>query len=221
MIYITGDTHADYKEFMSRLSPCQLTSDDIVIVTGDFGFVWSLDSHTEMLRQLSEKEYTIAFIDGNHEDFPLIYSYPTEEWNGGKIHRIFPNIVHLKRGQLFTIEGRTFFTMGGAYSIDRAFKTKNYSYWDDELPDNTDYKTASDTLKCCGFAADYIITHTAPESMLYYLGTGKLQAEAELSGYLEWIKREVSFKEWYFGHFHCELDIDNCHCLYSRVIPLN
>ena len=39
MIYITGDTHGDIKRFKTR-SAKKLTKDDILIVCGDFGFLW-------------------------------------------------------------------------------------------------------------------------------------------------------------------------------------
>ena len=44
--------------------------------------------------------------------------YPTEEWNGGKIQRIRPHVIHLMRGQVFDLQGYSFFTMGGARSHD-------------------------------------------------------------------------------------------------------
>ena len=43
MIYITGDTHADFSRFTKRQRcrlPFELTEKDIVIVCGDFGLLW-------------------------------------------------------------------------------------------------------------------------------------------------------------------------------------
>ena len=39
MIYVTGDTHADFRRFSTREFPEQkeLTKDDFVIICGDFG----------------------------------------------------------------------------------------------------------------------------------------------------------------------------------------
>lgn len=100
-VYITGDTHGYYQPLMDRLANnnCHLTKNDTLIITGDFGFVWSISDYIDAFKRLAEKPYTIAFIDGNHEDFPLINSYPVSEWNGGKVHRIgtSENIIHLMR----------------------------------------------------------------------------------------------------------------------------
>ena len=43
MIYITGDTHADFLRFELEKFPIQteMTKDDYVIICGDFGGVWN------------------------------------------------------------------------------------------------------------------------------------------------------------------------------------
>ena len=68
------------------------------------------------LKKLSSLPFTIAFVDGCHENFDLLEQYPIEEWNGGKIHRISENIVHMMRGQVFYIQGKKIFTFGGGIS---------------------------------------------------------------------------------------------------------
>ena len=42
MIFITGDTHADFSRFTRKNFPEQenLSKDDIVIIAGDFGGIW-------------------------------------------------------------------------------------------------------------------------------------------------------------------------------------
>ena len=123
-IFITGDTHGELeinklgaKQFPIGVS---LSKDDYVIICGDFGLIWD-NGKTDnyWLEWLSVKPFTILFIDGNHENFDLLESYPVKEWNGGKVHQIKDNIFHLMRGQIFTINNKTFFTMGGATSTDK------------------------------------------------------------------------------------------------------
>ena len=67
---------------------------------------------------LERLPFTLAFVDGNHENYDAIESYHVEEWHGGKIQRIRPHVLHLMRGQIFELEGYRFFTMGGARSHD-------------------------------------------------------------------------------------------------------
>ena len=45
MIYITGDTHADFSRFEEDKFPIktEMTKNDYVIICGDFGGVWTFE----------------------------------------------------------------------------------------------------------------------------------------------------------------------------------
>lgn len=205
MVFITGDTHGDISRFSNEFMPneSEWTENDYLIICGDFGFIFADDAEDkELLDMLEKKSYNILFVDGNHENFNALFEYPLEEWNGGKIHRIRKNIIHLMRGQCFTIEGKKFFTMGGAYSIDRFMRQKNISYWDAEMPNDDEYREASETILKSNKRFDYIITHTAPRMIIKYLGYYPDFHDMELTGYLEWVACSCDFKKWFFGHFH-------------------
>ncbi len=128
MIYVTGDTHADMRRFTNKKFPLakELTKDDFIIICGDFGLVW--DYHGESgeenhwLWWMESRPFTTLFIDGNHENFDRLNAYPVEEWNGGKIHRIRPSVLHLMRGQVYDLPfgdtSKRIFTFGGAKSHD-------------------------------------------------------------------------------------------------------
>ena len=78
MIYITGDTHGDIERFQDK-SLKKLTAEDIIIVCGDFGFIWQGgEKERKTLKALAKKKYTIAFIDGAHENFGRLRSYAQE-----------------------------------------------------------------------------------------------------------------------------------------------
>ena len=112
MIYITGDCHRNFERFDIDIFPEQkeMTKEDYVIICGDFGGIWDKDAsgelETRLLDELEGKTFTTLFVDGNHENFDRLYSYPVEEWNGGKVHKIRPSVIHLMRGQVFTIAGK-------------------------------------------------------------------------------------------------------------------
>jgi len=115
MIYITGDCHGNFERFNNSIFPEQeeMTKDDFVIICGDFGGVWHKDVESEqetmILDWLECKPFTTLFVCGNHENFDRLYGYPVEEWNGGNVHRIRPSVIHLMRGQVFTLEGKRIF----------------------------------------------------------------------------------------------------------------
>lgn len=224
MIFITGDMHGEQERFESfrKYGEPDWTADDYLIVCGDFGYLFADDDRENaFLDTLEEKPYTICFIDGNHENFPAICRCPAEIWNGGVIHRIRRNVVHLTRGQVFTICERNFFTMGGAYSVDRYMRIEGRSYWKQELPDNGEYREASQNLKECGGRVDYILTHTAPREIIRRIGYYPDPHDMELTGFLEWIMYDVEFKEWFFGHWHTDRRIgDKFRAVFRDVVSI-
>lgn len=82
MIHITGDCHSNFERFNRRIFPEQdeMTKEDCVIICGDFGGVWNKDEEskqeTMVLNWLECKPFTTLFVDGNHENFDRLYSYP-------------------------------------------------------------------------------------------------------------------------------------------------
>lgn len=221
MIYITGDTHGSHKR-IEQIKESTICEGDILIICGDFGYVFGdTIAEAKYLDELEKLSFEICFIDGNHENFHALYQYPVEKWNGGFVHRIRRNIRHLMRGQLFYIEGKSFFTFGGAYSIDRYLRQEGVSYWEEELPSNEEYHIATDTIQKNDMRVDYILTHTVPTSMIYRMNMRPDRHDMELTGFLEWLINEVSFKHWYSGHWHIDMDLTgNFTVLLNEIVVL-
>lgn len=235
MIYVIGDRHGEADGFSEEKLPGQSrwTARDTVIVTGDFGYVMRGERKNlperNKLDALARKPYTIVFCDGNHEGFDLLETYPEEQRWGGPVRRIRPNLFWLQRGCVYTIEGSTFFVMGGAYSMDREWRLRYQSicgekiWFEQELPDPEEYRRGIRALEACGHQVDYIITHTAPRTVIpRILGKYPDDHDRELTGFLDWIYHDVTFRRWYFGHFHEDLEVnDQMVCCYQRVHCLN
>jgi hypothetical protein len=113
-------------------------------------------------REVETREYlrnlpmTVLFADGNHENFAALNSYPVEEWNGGKVHIIEPGIIHLMRGQVYLIDGKKFFVFGGAYSMDRPWRTLGSTWFEEELPSEEEYEEALEQARFFQQIADKI-----------------------------------------------------------------
>ena len=226
MIYITGDTHipVDIQKLSTKRFPEQkeMTQNDYVIICGDFGGVWDGSNEEKYwIKWLKSKNFTTLFIDGNHENFPRIYKYPELSWHSGRVHRIRDNIFHLMRGYVFTIDRKTIFTMGGAYSIDKYIRKEGYSWWKEELPTSTEYREAIKNLEERNKQVDYIITHTAPREIIRRMCKHPDKHDMELTGFLEWVMYEVEFKKWFFGHWHLDREVgENFRAVYFDVIPI-
>ena len=225
-IYITGDTHGqiDWSKLNTENFPVQktMTENDLVIIAGDFGGVWDgagSDRYTQAW--YNDKNHTTAFVDGNHENHWLLNSYPVSMWNGGRIHRISKKLVHLMRGEVYMIQGKKFFVMGGADSVDKAWRKYGVSWWPEELPNDKEYKRALRSLKKHNFQVDYVVTHDCSTKILesLYSETWPVQ----LNHFLDDLEYEhhLQFDHWYFGHHHLDKEIDDKHtALYQKVIRI-
>ena len=232
MIYITGDTHipVDIRKLNTDNFPEQknLTKDDFVIILGDFGLLWSNDWDNKELywkKWLEDKPFTTLFIDGNHENFDRLNAYKVETWHGGKVHKISDSIIHLMRGQVFTIDNRKVFTFGGAYSHDRGLATlsadidRGVCWWDEEMPTLQEMKEGRKNLAVNGNQVDYILTHDIPTRAYMRLYSHPTYLNC-LNDYLSEIQMNTKFKKWFAGHHHINKKIDNIQILYNSIEKL-
>lgn len=224
MIFVTGDTHIpiDVGKLNTDSFPIQreLTKKDYVIICGDFGGIWD-NSRQDVywLKWLDSKPWTTLFVDGNHENFDLLNSYPVVQFKHGKAHKINDSVYHLMRGQIYKIEGKTFFTMGGAESHDRPhFEGKGW--WELELPTDKEYDEAIKNLDKVNWKVDYIITHSAPDRIQDLIS--RSYTHNKLTNFLRLVDENCRFRHWYFGHYHMSREITSKHTvLYDEIIKLN
>lgn len=223
-IYVTGDTHIpmDIKKLNTRRFPEQkeMTSEDYVCIMGDFGGVFYCDKEEEYwLDWLNNKNFTTLFIDGNHENFKALEEYPETIWNGGKVKFIREKVIYLMRGQVFNINGKSIFTMGGATSIDKEDRDLGIDFWEEELPSYEEIEEGVYNLEKVGNKVDFIFTHTTCNSILNELGyTGY----DRLTDFLSYVDAFVDFKHWYCGHFHRYIKVDDKHTLvYEQIIKID
>lgn len=207
-LLVTGDTHGDQARwiYIERW----LQNGDILFQLGDFGYLFESNGNEELFLNdiqdsLEAKDAYFVFVDGNHENHAVLNSLPVETWYGARVHRLRSRIIHLLRGEVLNIRGKKIFGFGGAFSIDRAYRKLNRSYWYEELPGDDDYKNANENLERYGFQVDYILTHTCPLSTAYLLnGTHNATEEIPLQNYLEYVRERTKYSEWFFGHWHID-----------------
>lgn len=243
MIYITGDCHGDFSKLLNNKFS-NLTKDDYIIICGDFGAIWSYDGpnkiEKQILKELTNANFTTLFVDGNHENFDRLYKYPVINWNGGKVHKITNSVYHLMRGEIYTLDNKKIFAFGGASSHDikdgilnideeermyeynkrhASYRIRNYDWWDLELPTKEEMDNGLNNLKKYNYKVDYIISHCCPNSIQTFIN--KYYTYDKLTSYFEEIKNNVEFKKWYFGHYHMNIPIlDKYECLYDDIVEI-
>ena len=225
MIYVTGDTHGliDIGKLIEFASTNNITTNDFVIVAGDFGAIWDVNSVGQYVDIYNNFPFTTLFVDGNHENFDFLYAFPIEEWNGGKIHRISKKIIHLMRGEVFFIDGIKILAIGGAESDDKELRIKHLSWWPQETITKADINRALESASKYK-QIDYIVTHTCPQKYMTkeLLTTRKNKTNNESEENLDIIAEKVSYFCWYFGHWHKDQFVaPNVRAVYNDIIKLN
>lgn len=164
MIYITGDTHGlkDIGKLFSFNLVNRLSEKDFMIIAGDFGIIWDPKSIKEYIDIYNRFPFTTLFIDGNHENFDFLDTFPIEQWHGGKVHRISNKIIHLIRGEVFSIDEKKILAIGGAESDDKDYRTNYLSWWRQETITQHDIERALETSSQHN-RIDCVITHTCPK----------------------------------------------------------
>ncbi len=253
VIYITGDCHGSFERFSKRRrmkSAFLPEKGDYVIVCGDLGLLWAKDRVFEYhLKWLSRLPFTLLWVQGNHENYNMIAEYPTEQWHGGRVrHIVRDKIILLERGQIFHMEGKSFFTFGGASShdiqggiLDRSspdfkrdkrravqsglpYRIRNESWWAQELPTDAELQEGMNNLSRAGFSVDYVITHCLSGSMQEKLGSlyGNDARSYEgdiLTDYFDRLEQNLQYRIWFCGHYHINLRLDKKHViLYKEVV---
>ena len=230
-ILVTGDIHASYdiaKLSESCFDTAGLTKDDYVIICGDFGLVWNNSASEQYwLRWLDTRPFTTLFVDGNHEGFSLLNSLPETTWNGGAVHQVATSVFHLKRGQLFNIDGYRIFAMGGASSseYDRTHRTQGETWFNEEIPNEQERAAALETLDAANWDCDFVITHCAPSSCAQGISehTDRLEIHPmdEYTDWLQTIQDHLTYRHWFCGHYHIDAQIqDKTTALYNRIAVL-
>ncbi|MBE6828023.1 MAG: hypothetical protein E7514_05350 [Ruminococcaceae bacterium] len=221
MIYVTGDTHGETE----RLSPSRLRfmkEGDTLIICGDFGFIWDNGKKEQkIIRQLGKRKYNICFIDGTHENFSLLNDYEVSEWNGGKVHKIYDNLYHLMRGQIYDIDGSLVFTMGGGESPDIDIRTEQNGWSKEEIPTQDELMEGIKNLEKYNDKVDIVITHEPPTRIKGFLQLkdyDNLRVTA-LNAYFEGIAESCKFKKWFFGSMHIDKYVSGTHtAVFKNII---
>lgn len=227
MIYLAGDIHGelevykvtDYFELESATR--ELTEEDYLILLGDVGLCWDDGRKDAYVREVLEAlPVTTLWLDGNHENFDLVDALPVTNWHGGKVQYIGEKIIHLMRGYVYDICGRSFFAFGGGFSIDKMYRREGISWWPREMPSEEEHERGRENLARVGNQVDYIITHTAPRDIATLLVPRLYPGEESLQYYFQDLAETVDFEKWYFGHWHMDRVLGKYVGLYDEIVRI-
>lgn len=214
MVYLISDLHGEF-DFAGLNRYLEIAGkEDLLIILGDVGLQFE---ETEENRSFTQKflaiDKKVAIIDGNHENFAYLNSFPEEEWNGGMVHRLTENIVYLKRGNIYQIQGKQIFVFGGCKSSP---KWKEMGLWyPGEEATEEECQVALRNLEKYQYQVDYILTHK------YEQYPGNKNVCVRLQELTRFLEENVRYTRWYAGHAHLNKQRDEKHYIvYDRLTLL-
>jgi hypothetical protein len=162
-IGLLGDTHGNANVVLNALKRFFVEDVTDIVQVGDFGF-WPGKHGATFLTYvnnlLAKNGQTIYVVPGNHEDYTYLRTLNVREdgWAEAKSH-----ILVAPRGHRWEWEGRTFVALGGAPSVDRAYRLRMMRtqgqpvWWKEEAITREDMDKTME-----GGYADIMIAHDAP-----------------------------------------------------------
>lgn len=212
---VAGDWHGSSGASDAAIMSAGATGVPLIIQLGDFG-LWSgvegeryLD-HMETLAR--RHRVVVAWIDGNHDNFDLLETYPRDSATG--LRPLRDTIWHIPRGGRWTWHGLRFAAVGGATSLDRAQRLVGVSWWPQEALTPAQAHTV-----CADGPADVMLTHDCPDGVpipgIDRLSSLRLWPEPDLRA--AWAHRELvaavaaelAPTHLFHGHFHVHYTADS------------
>ena len=247
-IYMTGDIHGDGFSPQRRFAESvggEVTDADTLIICGDVACLWSTrpealptlsDHDAAVVKGLTSLPWRVLYVDGNHDAHPTLQAIPRRSIFGGEVGVVLEEyawhrgVYHLRRGEVYDVpdgEGSTvrLFAMGGANSVDRQWRTEGVDWWPDEVPDELQIMRGEGRLRSVGWEVDYVVTHEASRmARRRARDEGLLPTpphEDRLMAWLDRVEQRLTFRRWYMGHYHRDLDLDDRHTiLYHRLVRI-
>lgn len=212
-VMICGDWHGDLPWADLCLRTARENGIDTILQLGDNGFVWRTDRTDGLEVVAREHGVHVAFLPGNHEGWEILDQCEKGRPDGAEYEQgplggylLQQHVEYLGRVHRFELGGRTFLSVGGAVSVDKAMRSPYISWWPQE--ETTDL----DVLRAIKDGpVEVLLTHDAPanetlEAALsgngWYLAA-KLESESLANRTrIRDIYNAVTPKLAFHGHFH-------------------
>ena len=207
-MYFLGDVHAESPLMRDFLN----SEEKYCLQLGDFGFIFKYnDWKWNKFLNRFEKNYPnkmIFTVLGNHENYDSIEKMPVKDMFGARCRKIRSNVYAVERGEILSIEGLNILCIGGADSIDKAWRQDGISWWAQEKISDTDVKKTVEKGLTCSF--DMICSHAMPAFFMLQNFTPCSQTGSEFS--LEKIYCDIEnngghIPLWIGGHVHNSIDM--------------
>ena len=228
MIYLTGDTHRDFRLVGAFCDTVQSTPDDVLVILGDAGINYYGDDRDYKLKHLlTDLPITLFCVHGNHEQRPESLGYIETEWHGGMVYAEpeFPLLLFAKAGEIYDLVGDRCIAIGGAYSVDKPLRiAEGWGWWPDEQPSDEIKRRVGQQLTAEGNVIDIVLSHTCPFKYIprevFLSGIDQSTVDTSTEYWLDTIEDRLTYNRWYCGHYHTEKTVDKMRFMFHDFLEL-
>jgi predicted phosphodiesterase len=157
-IAFAGDWHGNTWWARDMIDHASAQGAQAIVHLGDYGYRFTREFREQIEGALDAHDMRLYFVDGNHEDFPWLYSQPID---GRGRRPITPHVFHLPRGYRWEWGGVRFLAMGGAHSVDRPYREPGREWWPEET---ITPREVAEAVK--GGPADVVVSHDCPTGVV-------------------------------------------------------
>jgi 3-oxoacid CoA-transferase subunit A len=210
---------------MERLAQIDINlytpTETAIIICGDAGLNFYLNQTDRKNKEaINNTGFRLYCVRGNHEERPqnissmrLQFDFLVSQFV--YIERDFPNIRYLVDGVEYLIDGRGVLILGGAYSVDKEYRLSKFvdkngwtGWFKEEQLSQKEMGTISKW--CSGKEYDTVISHTCPYSWrptdLFLKSIDQSKVDNSMELWMDNFKDEITWKHWYWGHYHADRD---------------
>ena len=201
---LIGDVHGDIFNLEKVFKKAVSEDCKNIIQLGDFGFGFPSYTlfHSQIEQLIERYKIPLYFLKGNHDNHEILNKYTS-------ITELSKDYYFIPNGVEFSFDGVSFIAYGGAYSIDKKFRTEGVDFWRDEEI------SISDVYNSKGKVADIMLTHDTPytSNIMDYMVLLPIEEAMENRKKLQAIVEEIKPKKIFHGHYHSRI---NCSANYTE-----
>lgn len=208
-ILVAGDSHGVSSHITTKIDIAKSLGADRILVVGDwghwpgFGGIEFLDAVNAYARDKDIRVYTLG---GNHDwwdDWERIINNPGAVKDGAKFVYVRSHILYAPKIHNWTWDGKRFFIVGGAVSIDKQWRKPGESWWANEALTESEIASVE---KYAGPDIDYLFTHDASDHTSWGFD---LIPDPDSQAHRRYIDRAIAAlkpRMQFHGHMHHKYD---------------
>ena len=200
---------------------------DVLICLGDTGFDYYGDERDARVKDKAERMgFTLLCIRGNHDRNPAaLPGYRLVPWRGGEVYcdDRWPGILFARDGSVFDLDGRATIAIGGAYSVDKAYRlAKGYAWFPDEQLTAAEKGAVEAALDQRDWRIDTVLSHTCPAAFVpqeaLHASVDQSTVDTAMEDWLQTVEERLAYRRWFCGHFHIEKQEADLRFVYHDVL---